>query len=127
MQDSMNKKSITLFAPYPISINTYYRKYNNIITISKKGREFKNYMKLMYSTILPFEHDVMVDIVIHPKLKKNGDPYIKVIDIDNGLKCILDSMNGISYVDDKQIKKLTIDVLGEAKESGGTTIVVTEL
>lgn len=120
MNDSMLHQ-ITM--PYPISTNRYYRTYRNITTISAEGRLFKDDMKLAYSNLKPVSDYVLLDITIHPKQKKDGLANKKIIDADNGLKCIFDSLIGIVYHDDSQIKDFHVDY-GVPKANGGVTVVV---
>ena len=107
--------------PYPISTNIYYRNFRNITVLSNKGKIFKEIVKCTNSQYKPTTNNISLDITIHPKLKKNNTSYIKVIDLDNCLKCILDSLIGIVYVDDKQVKELHVKY-GDAIQNGGATV-----
>ncbi len=69
----------------------------------------------------PIDNNVALDIIIHPKQKQNGEAYKKIIDLDNGLKCILDSLIGVIYHDDKQVKELNV-IYGEPMPNGATSI-----
>ena len=109
--------------PYPVSNNIYYRKYRNIMILSKKGQVFKNIVKNIIKTNI-LTCDVELIIIVHPRLtKKTNKAYARVIDLDNSLKCVLDSLNGIAYIDDKQVKKITLSY-GEAVINGGTSVQV---
>jgi len=114
-----------LMLNYPISTNRYYRTYRNITTLSREGKLFKQKVKQKYFHIKPTEIDVKLNIAIHPKQKKNGLTFKQVIDIDNGLKCVLDSLIGIVYYDDKQVKSLCVDY-GNPVVGGATTVIVDE-
>lgn len=107
--------------PYPISTNIYYRNFRNITVLSNKGKIFKEIVKFTNYQYKPSLDSISLDITIHPKLKKNNTSYIKVIDLDNCLKCILDSLINIVYVDDKQVKELHV-CYGEAMPDGGATV-----
>jgi crossover junction endodeoxyribonuclease RusA len=117
--------SNTIVMPYPISTNRYYRTFRNITSLSKEGKLFKHKVKLANLRLKPTLHDVMIDITIHPKQRKNGNSYNQIIDIDNGLKCILDSLIGIVYNDDRQVKDLHV-AYGTAKIGGAATVVVSK-
>ena len=108
--------------PYPISTKIYYRTFRNITVLSSKGKTFKEIVKFTNCQYKPILNNVSLDITIHPKLKKNNTSYIKVIDLDNCLKCILDSLINIVYQDDKQVKELHVRY-GEAIPNGGATVV----
>ncbi|MFN8770159.1 MAG: RusA family crossover junction endodeoxyribonuclease [Neisseriaceae bacterium] len=111
---------------YPVSNNIYYRRLKNITLLSKAGRIYKQRVKLTNLRIKPTSHDVTLSIIIHPKQKKDGSTYKQIIDLDNGLKCILDSLIGVAYHDDKQVKSLQVNY-GESKLGGGVTVVVSKL
>ena len=117
------KLPINLSLPYPISVNNYYRTYRNIQTISKEGKLFKSKVSGDYKDLQPISDSVRLKILIHPKQNKDGSASKMLIDLDNGLKCILDSLQGIVYNDDKQVKSLTIDY-GACKLGGGVTVIV---
>jgi len=108
--------------PYPISTNRYYRTFRNITILSNDGKIFKETVKDTNLQYKPISNNISLDITIHPKLKKNNTSYIKIIDLDNSLKCILDSLIGLVYQDDKQVKELHVRY-GEAVQNGGATVV----
>ena len=89
--------------PYkPDSINTHWRRGNNVTYLNKKGREFRDnvqqFIKLQkYKT---FKNKVSVKIELYFKDKRERD-------IDNYFKAILDSFNGFLYEDDKLIYELS--------------------
>lgn len=115
--------SITM--PYPISTNRYYRTFRNVTTLSKEGRLFKQRVRLANLRIKPTLDDVVLNITLHPKQKKDGGAYNQIIDLDNGLKCILDSLIGVVYHDDKQVKGLHVDY-GSSKVGGAATVLVSK-
>jgi crossover junction endodeoxyribonuclease RusA len=115
----MDNKIIT---PYPVSTNRYYRVFRNITTLSKEGKLFKETVRFTNLKYQPTLDDISLDITIHAKLKKNGTSYTKIIDLDNSLKCILDSLIGLVYQDDKQVKELHVRY-GEPKQNGGATVI----
>lgn len=111
--------------PYPVSTNIYWRTYRNIQTISKAGLNFKKYAKAVYCKLRPTNNFYKIDIIIHPKLTKKNVEYKKLIDLDNGFKCVLDSLIGIIYHDDKQVKSLSA-CYGEPIKAGGCTVFIEE-
>ena len=58
--------------------------------------------KLAMKGMDPTDKPVRVDLMIYPKNKR-------LADIDNIFKAVGDAMNGIVYVDDKQIYKMHIE------------------
>ncbi len=58
----------------------------------------------------PLEGPLKISIVFHmkkPKVMKGFSHHIKRPDVDNLLKLVLDSMNGVFYKDDSQIVSIT--------------------
>lgn len=118
------KLPLTLHLPYPKSVNDYYHsKQGGGRYISAKGKAFKTKVQSDYADLQPIADNVRVKIIIHPRQNKDGSEHKVCIDIDNGNKCILDSLNGIVYNDDKQIKDLHI-IYAECKIGGGCTIII---
>lgn len=113
---------------YPLSVNHYWRqnRKTNIVYVSLKAQEFRKFVWATYKTkYKPFDEDVAItNIILHPKMTKSGNQYKKVCDIDNPFKCILDSLKGIAYHDDAQVKCLGQIVYGEPKWGGGIEFVV---
>lgn len=77
----------------------------------KKAKDFK-----------PSERPVEINIIANYRLAKNTPKYIREAiegdfsyapqskpDIDNVAKSVLDALNGVAYVDDKQVYSLTCD------------------
>ena len=105
---------IELILPYPPSLNAYRR-------VSPQGftyptAEAKRY-KLDAGWIAkklgfrqPVAHPVRLEITLcHRALNKNGRKNGAVMDLDNCLKVALDSLKGIVYDDDRQVKSITLD------------------
>lgn len=112
--------------PYPVTVNHYWR--TNYIDkrtyISERGLKFKRSVVANYGYLCkPVAGNVALEIVIKPMLTKKGIQSKALIDLDNGCKCILDSLIGIAYVDDKQVKEITLKY-GEAIQGGGASVTV---
>lgn len=96
------------------------------MTISKDGRAFKQMVQQNYAHLKPVSHSVILEVIIHPKQrKKNGADFKRIIDLDNSLKCILDSLIGLAYIDDKQVKGIYVEY-GNSIIQGGASVVVKE-
>ena len=67
---------------------------------------------------------VAVSIVLQPSLTKRGKEMRRRIDLDNAIKAVLDALNGIAYVDDRQVVDIRAS-LGEPVQGGGLTVEVT--
>jgi crossover junction endodeoxyribonuclease RusA len=89
----------------PPSVNTYWRKWQNRMVISKNGREFKKQMTAIlkndFSEEKPLDGSLVLNLGLFFKDKRRRD-------IDNYCKGILDSMTGIVFEDDSQIEELGI-------------------
>ena len=110
---------------YPPSANRYWRCFRNRMVLSKDAEEFKKHVQdTVKGMELHLTHDpVLVIISLSPKLTVKGEASKTCIDLDNALKVILDSLQGIAYQNDKQIKKIIAEY-GQAKVNGGIKVQV---
>ena len=105
--------------PYPPSVNSYWLSAGKRRYISKRGQEFKSAVREILKDSIGFgSSPVELQIVFHPRDKR-------LMDIDNCLKAIQDSMNGIMYDDDQQVWKITVE-RGEKIKGGGCEVTITE-
>jgi len=98
----------------PPSVNSYWRtscrgKFPRVY-ISSKGKKFKEALGLIAKSKIksPLKADIRLKIEYHITGKVGKD-------IDNILKAILDSLNGIVYEDDKQITELSVKKIRQSK------------
>ncbi len=113
---------IPLYLPYPLSVNRYWRHTPKGTFISVDGLQFKMAVHAEYLyRIKPIGNDIALTVIIHPKLTAKGESSKILIDLDNGLKSILDSLIGIVYHDDKQVKQINIGY-GKPMQKGATTV-----
>lgn len=113
--------------PYPVSNNVYYRHSIHGTHLSAAGKKFKLTVKSTYFNRNPTTQYVGMIVIYHTKLTLKGVPSLaKQFDWDNVSKAICDSLIGIGYVDDKQIKYGTV-VFGEPVKKGATTVKIFEL
>ena len=112
--------------PFPPSLNAYYRsiirrrkdgKHYTQVLISAKGRAYRTLVgqMLMIQGVREMTGDLEIEIkVFQPDRRKR--------DIDNLLKSLLDALqHGGAFVDDSQIKKLTIEMM-EVRKPGHVEI-----
>jgi len=89
------------------TMNNYWRTTivkNRIHTyITPKGRQFKKALGWVAKVVCdnPFENDCELKIKLFFKNKNR--------DIDNAIKPILDALQGVVYVNDVQVKKITVE------------------
>ena len=84
----------------PPSLNRMYRTVGGRMLISADGRAFKKEVAAicLVNRIKPLEGDICVNIEVF-RPQKRGD-------LDNFFKGLLDSLNGIGWKDDSQIKRI---------------------
>ena len=99
-------KAVQMDFAFPVSVNTYYRHYNNRMVISARGRKFRQEVeqRILASKedFCPSfgDSDVGLSMVLHPPDKRKRD-----IDNFSG-KSVLDSLIGGLYLDDSQVRTL---------------------
>ena len=114
--------SLTQF-PYPPSLNKMYRVERNgfrrfLTTAAKKYKADCAIIAGMgKSGSVAIEGLVEVSIILRPPDRRRRD-------LDNTLKLLLDSLNGIYWDDDSQIARLTIE-RGEVMKQGAVFLQVT--
>lgn len=111
--------------PYPPSVNRMWRNFNGRMVLSTNGRKYKAVAALTAKLhgVELMTGLVAVTVILHPKKTANGGASKTRIDLDNALKCVLDSLNGVAYHDDKQVVRIYAEV-GPPVESGGVSVVV---
>lgn len=100
---------IALELPFPPSVNSYYRHFNDKTLISKRGRQFRSdviKLCMVQGIRTPVTIPLRVAVKLYPKTKRK-------FDVDNCLKALLDAMQHAGvYVDDAQIRHLQIEDTG---------------
>jgi len=100
------------------SVNHYWKTHGHRRYLSIEGRMFKQ-LVAQQAKIKQFELlEGDIEVVVHwfKKGKRKGD-------LDNILKVIMDSLNGIGYQDDRQVKSI-IATLWEQSGNDGVEIQV---
>jgi crossover junction endodeoxyribonuclease RusA len=91
--------------PYPPTINTYYRVFNNRIILSALGRQYKKLVKdeVLIQELQPFKDaKLKITMRLHPRDKRK-------VDIDNRIKAVLDALQDAGlFTDDFQVDELII-------------------
>lgn len=124
--------SITLRLPYPISTNRYWRArvVNGIAMtyVSAEAKAFKQEAAILakYAGIKLKAGPMQVSLMLHPKLTTSGEASRVQPDIDNCLKVMLDSLNGLAWVDDKQVRRLSAEY-GAPVKDGGMSVTISDL
>jgi len=90
--------------PWPPSVNHYYRHVGPRVLISRDGRRYREAIVAMFRNecVVTYACPVEITIELYPPDKRRRD-------VDNSLKCLLDSLTHAGlYGDDSQIRKLTV-------------------
>jgi crossover junction endodeoxyribonuclease RusA len=87
----------------PISVNLLYRTCRGRPRLSKRGRQYKietrQYVESQFIGMHPLESKISLTVDMYFKDKRKRD-------VDNHLKSLLDSLEGIMFVDDSQIYEI---------------------
>ena len=112
---------LTLTLKYPVSVNAYWLASGKRRYISKRGVEFKKSVAEIY---LASGHKgfgsapVELNVVLFPRDNR-------LMDIDNMLKCLGDSLQDAGvFDDDQQVWKITIE-RGAKIKGGGCEVTIT--
>jgi crossover junction endodeoxyribonuclease RusA len=99
---------INLVLPFPPTVNTYWRKWNNRMVISEKGRAYRNAVADSLLEGRAYFYHLTLDKKLRVEIKAYR-PDKRKRDLDNLLKATLDSLAyaGV-YQDDSQIVDLHI-------------------
>jgi crossover junction endodeoxyribonuclease RusA len=85
---------ISFELPFPPSNNTYYRKVNNRVIISKKGREYRKRVKQCISlyglNMSPIDYKMLVSVELH-------QPDLRTRDSDNFSKAMYDALTKAGF------------------------------
>lgn len=113
---------ITLNLPYPCSVNSYWLTSGKRRYISKRGVEFKRAVKTLWDDCGHSgfgDSPVELDVMLYPRDSR-------LMDIDNMLKCLGDSLQDAgAFDDDQQVWKITIE-RGNKIKGGGCKVNIKE-
>lgn len=129
-----------LTLPYPVSANRYWvtfpyidretRKPKAVTVPSAEAKAYKQEVGwrakaagFKEPTSKPIE---IVSIALCPRMNKDGSASATVLDLGNCWKVVEDALQGVVYVNDKQIKRIGSVEYGPAHENGALIIEVKE-
>ena len=115
----------TIYMDYPVSANRYWRTCRGRTYRSAEATQYKAAAKLAAARagVVALDGPAAVSITLHPKLTKRGFASLARMDLDNCIKVTLDALNGVAYLDDRQVVRLVAEV-GRALQGGGLSVVV---
>lgn len=97
-------ESLKVTLPYPPSVNRYLRfAPGGYAYTTKEAKQYKQGAKLRALTqgMRPIQEGEVALLITVFRPRKTGD-------LDNHLKVLLDSLNGVAYKDDKQVAEIFI-------------------
>lgn len=130
---------LTLTLPYPISANRYWRPVNLGKHISivptkeaKQYREQVGWIARGAGARQPLKGRIAVDLKLYPhrpqdwktrqrKLGAAWDDSVQCIDLTNAEKVLMDALNGVAFLDDKQVRRYTAERM-EPDELGARVV-----
>lgn len=86
---------MNLTVPYPPSANVYWRVARNMVYVSKEAKAYKDEVRLTNLRTKPLQGPVRLTAMVY-RPRKAGD-------LMNREKVLCDALQGVAYVDDKQI------------------------
>lgn len=113
-----------MLLPYPVANNRYYRNYQGRTIKSPEARKWSleaTAIARRYVDHEPIDGPLSVVLILHPRQNKDGTSSAIRLDVDAIAKCVLDTMQGVVYRDDKQIETL-LSVVGAPIVGGGLTL-----
>lgn len=122
-------RMVRLKLPYPVSANRYWRIWRNKAVRSAEATAYKEIVRRIAQEagVMPSEGSVAVCLRLIPKANKDGSANKTVIDLDNTLKVTLDSLQGIAYENDKQVRRIVAEYGSEPVAGGGLAVEIEEL
>ena len=97
-------RSFDAILPFPPSGNSYYRNVGFKVLISRDGRKYRKMVVSRLAGTRPLEGRLSLTALLYPKDRRRRD-------VDNTLKCLLDSLAHAGTMhDDSQIKKLIVEM-----------------
>ena len=116
-----------ILLPYPPSLNRYLRHTGRTYR-TEEANKYANMAGWIGNEAGLQLHDgpVSVQIILHPKAKKNGNASNTRIDLDNALKVAIDALQGVAYINDNQIEQINARY-GAPLPGGGLSIAVSPM
>ncbi len=122
-----------ILLPYPPSANRYWRSFRGRMVRSAEANTYRDITQQTFTEagVDLFEEPVVVRMELHPVLpadwerRQKKDPHwwlrVRRLDLDNAQKVVLDALQGVCFVNDRMVTKLTIS-LGEPVSCGGLSV-----
>lgn len=136
-------KPVRLVLPYPVSVNDFMRSFvprgqkRPIPFLTPEARAYKHecaWIAKAAGLTKPTERPIELAFTLHPPAtRERFDKSMRKVevrdgscmDLDNALKVAIDSLKGSAYVDDRQVKRLSIEY-GERCNHGQLVVEINE-
>lgn len=118
----------TIFLPTPPGANRLWRSYQGRTVKSGVARSWQAQAALLARAkgIQPTDGSVALQIVLHPRRTKTGAASKVRLDVDAPIKATMDALQGVAYLDDKQVTRVSSEI-GYPLEDGGITVRIEQL
>lgn len=112
--------------PYPVGANRVWRNFNGRMVANPKAEAWKRVAadSARLAGVSVALGAVEIHYCLHPKQNKDGSANKTRLDIDAPAKALLDALNGVAYLDDKQVVRLVGEV-GHPVAGGALSVRVT--
>lgn len=127
-----------LTLPYPVSANRYWRSFaytdratrkpRSVTVPSDEAKAYKHavgWIAKQAGFRSPTLKPIALTLTLRPKVNKDGSANQTVLDLGNCLKVAEDALQGIVYMNDKQVRSIRLDY-GEQVEGGALIVDVVE-
>lgn len=123
-----------LILPYPVSANRYWQSFvpkgwtRAVVHPSTEAKAYKQevgWIAKQAGLRAPSERPMGLIFTLCPRMNKDGSASATVLDLGNCLKVAEDALQGIVYVNDKQVRDIRLRY-GEATEKGALIVEVSE-
>ena len=115
-------EAISIELPWPPSVNRYYRHVGPRVLISREGRRYRMMCVSRLGGVFP---------KLEGKVKLTGEfypPDARKRDLDNVLKCMIDSLVHAGLMrDDSQIKHIDVQMMSPVPPEGAVYIKLEEI
>ena len=109
--------------PYPVGSNRVWRQAGGKVIPNPKAVAWKYAAadSVRLAGVKLLSGDVEAHYRLHPKLNKDGSASKTRLDVDAPAKALLDALNGVAYLDDKQVVRL-VGELSHPVDGGGLSV-----
>jgi crossover junction endodeoxyribonuclease RusA len=114
-----------LSLPYPVSANRNWKSAGSHTYVSQETKVYKSHVLVIcrQAHVKRLTGDVAVTYMLHPRRNVDGTASKRRLDLDNCQKVVTDALNGIAWIDDKQIVDFRV-MLGEPVDGGALTVTI---